>query len=115
MHELAIARSVVALADRHAAGRRVTGIDLKVGHLRQVVPSSLAFAFEAVSRGTASEGAALRIEEVPAAGRCRACGKVTDLPAFPLSCAECGCTDLEMTSGDELMVDALEVDEPLAT
>jgi Zn finger protein HypA/HybF involved in hydrogenase expression len=40
MHELAIAESVLEIACRHAAGRRVTKIELRVGHLRQVVPSS---------------------------------------------------------------------------
>ena len=46
MHELAIAHSVVAIAERHAAGRRVRAVELRVGHLRQVVPSSLTFAFD---------------------------------------------------------------------
>ena len=46
MHELAIAESIATIAHRHARGRRVTQIDLKVGHLRQVVPSALTFAFE---------------------------------------------------------------------
>ena len=57
MHELAIAQSVVAIADRHADGRRVASVQLKVGHLRQVVPSALTFAFELVAEGTALEGA----------------------------------------------------------
>ncbi len=38
MHELSIAESVVAIACRHAAGRPVARVELKVGHLRQVVP-----------------------------------------------------------------------------
>ncbi|MDQ3659257.1 MAG: hydrogenase maturation nickel metallochaperone HypA, partial [Actinomycetota bacterium] len=42
MHELAIADSIVQIAGRHANGRRVTKVQLKVGHLRQVVPSALA-------------------------------------------------------------------------
>ena len=68
MHELAIAQSVVAIADRHAHGRRVASVQLQVGHLRQVVPSALTFAFELVAEGTALEGADLQIEVVGAAG-----------------------------------------------
>ena len=49
MHELAIAESIVQIASRHAKGRRVTKVQLKVGHLRQVVPSALAFSFELVA------------------------------------------------------------------
>ena len=40
MHELAIAESIVGIGGRHANGRRVTKVHLKVGHLRQVVPSA---------------------------------------------------------------------------
>ena len=111
MHELAIAQSVVAIADRHAAGRKVTCVELRVGHLRQVVPSALAFAFQLVSDGTALEGAELRIEEVPAAGVCRACGTETEFPDFPLSCTGCGGLDVEVIRGEELLVDSLELEE----
>ena len=51
---------------KHAAGRRVTGVSLRIGHLRQVVPDSLAFYFELVSRETLCEGARLEQEVVPA-------------------------------------------------
>ena len=73
MHELAIAGSVVRIVCEHAGGRRVARVELKVGRLRQVVPSSLAFAFELVATGTEAEGAELVIEDVPVTGRCRGC------------------------------------------
>ena len=57
MHELSIAKSVVRIAGRQADGRRVTRVQMKVGHLRQVVPSSLAFGFELLAEGTPVEGA----------------------------------------------------------
>ena len=49
MHELSIAESVVQVASRHAQGRRVTKVYLKVGHLRQVVPSALVFSLVLVA------------------------------------------------------------------
>ena len=45
MHELSIAESVVRIALAHANGRPVAKVELKVGHLRQVVPAALAFAW----------------------------------------------------------------------
>jgi hydrogenase nickel incorporation protein HypA/HybF len=99
MHELSIADAVVRIAARHAAGRRVTRVEVKVGHLRQVVPDSLAFAFELVAGGTVLEGAELVLEEVPAAGRCRTCG------------AACAGLDVEVIRGEELQVDSLELEE----
>ena len=74
MHELAIAESVVQIASRHANGRRVTKVQLKVGHLRQIVPSALSFSFELVAQDTPVEGALLEMEVVPAVGLCRDCG-----------------------------------------
>ena len=111
MHELAIAHSVVAIAERHAAGRRVTRVELKVGHLRQAVPSALTFAFDLLVEETTLEGAQLVIEEVPAAGVCRDCGAETTLPMFPLQCGSCGGLDVEVTAGEELLVDSLELED----
>jgi hydrogenase nickel incorporation protein HypA/HybF len=113
MHELAIAESIVTIAERHAAGRRVTGVELKVGHLRQVVPSALTFAFDLLVEGTTLEGADLRIEEVPAAGVCRDCGAETVLPYFPLQCTSCEGLNIEVTAGEELLVDSLELEDEL--
>jgi hydrogenase nickel incorporation protein HypA/HybF len=111
VHELSIAESVVRIASEHAAGRPVARVELRVGHLRQVVPSALAFAFELVAVGTPVEGAELALEEVPAAGRCRSCGAESELDGFPLRCPACGGLGLELLRGEELLVDALELDD----
>jgi hydrogenase nickel incorporation protein HypA/HybF len=111
VHELSIAESVVRIAEQHAAGRPVAAVELKLGHLRQVVPSALAFAFELVAQGTCVEGAELVMEEIPAAGRCRGCGAESELDGFPLLCPSCGSWDLELLRGEELLVDALELED----
>jgi hydrogenase nickel incorporation protein HypA/HybF len=111
MHELSIAEAVVEVASRHARGRKVAVVELKVGHLRQVVPSALEFAFELVAQGSVVEGAQLRIEEIAAAGDCRDCGAETPLLEFPLACRRCGSFDVEVTRGEELLVDSLELHE----
>ena len=111
MHELAIADSVVQIASRHADGRQVTKVYLKVGHLRQVVPSALAFSFELVAQGTPVEGAELEMEEVPVLGRCRECGVESRLESFPLQCGTCGGFELQILEGEELYVDSLELEE----
>ncbi len=115
MHELSLAEAVVDVAVRHAAGRPVERVELKVGHLRQVVPSALEFAFELLSSGTVLEGAELEIEEVPARGICRHCGIETTMEQFPLQCSCCGGLDLELTAGEELLVEALQLKEEVAT
>jgi hydrogenase nickel incorporation protein HypA/HybF len=114
MHELSIAEGVVDVAVRHARGRRVTAVELKVGHLRQVVPSALEFAFELVAQGTPVEGARLVLEQVPAKVACRACSAEGEVGDFPLACPDCGGLDVEVVGGEELLVDSLELEEALA-
>ena len=115
MHELSIASAIVAIAEHHARGRRVAKVEVRVGHLRQVVPSALEFAFGLVTEGTALDGAELALEVVPAVGRCRGCGAETVFDGFPLTCARCGGLDLQLLAGEELLVDALELEEALTT
>jgi hydrogenase nickel incorporation protein HypA/HybF len=110
VHELSIAESVVRVASHHAEGRRVTRVYLKVGHLRQVVPSALAFSFELVAHGTPAEGAELEMQQVPATGVCKECGEESRLVAFPLQCRSCRSHDLEIIEGEELLVESLELE-----
>jgi hydrogenase nickel incorporation protein HypA/HybF len=111
VHELSIAESVVRIACEHAAGRRVEVVRVKVGYLRQVVPSALEFAFELVAEGTELDGAKLEIEHVPARGVCRGCGVESEMAAFPLSCSRCGGLEMRVVAGEELLVDELELKE----
>jgi hydrogenase nickel incorporation protein HypA/HybF len=111
MHELSIADALVEIAVRHAGDRRVTRVEVRVGHLRQVVPSALELAFELVAHGTPVDGAELVLEHVSAAGRCPVCGAESELDGFPLACAACGSLDVEVIRGEELQVEWLEVEE----
>ena len=108
MHELAIAGAVLDVALDHARGRRVTRIHIRVGYLRQVVPTALRFAFELIAQGTLAEDAELDIEPVPAAGRCETCGARSALPSFPFQCENCGALDVRPDQGEELEIEWLE-------
>jgi hydrogenase nickel incorporation protein HypA/HybF len=111
MHELSIAAAVVDTAVRHAGGRRVTVVSVRVGRLRQVVPTSLEFAFGIVARETLCDGARLEQELVPARLRCNVCVLAweVDVPAF--RCPRCGTADVAVLSGEELQVESIEVEE----
>ena len=114
MHEVSIASAIVTVAAEHAAGRRVTQVEVKIGRLRQVVPDALAFAFELATEETELAGAELVVEHVPARLRCRACGAETEAHEFPFGCANCGSVDVTVVAGDELLVESLELeDEPV--
>jgi hydrogenase nickel incorporation protein HypA/HybF len=110
VHELSLAGAVIDTVERHAAGRRVTAVYLTVGHLRQVVPASLEFYFGHVARGTLCEGARLEQELVPARLRC-GCGHEWVLDAIDLRCSACGAADVKVVSGEEFLVQSIDVEE----
>ncbi|MEO8091739.1 MAG: hydrogenase maturation nickel metallochaperone HypA [bacterium] len=123
MHELAIAQAIVDVAERYAEGRPVTVVRVRLGRLRQVVGESLRFYFEIAAKPIASpEGAALEWERVDSRLRCGGCGTEWD-PAPPpahdqaelivrFRCPSCESSDHSVVSGDELIVDSIDVEEP---
>jgi hydrogenase nickel incorporation protein HypA/HybF len=114
VHELSICQALCETVDREAAGRRVHRVDVRIGHLRQVVPDSLQFSWEMLTTGTHLEGCELVIEHVAAVVRCASCEAETTLDWPVLACATCEGHDVELVSGDELLIASLDVaDEPV--
>ena len=111
MHELALASAVVDAVERHADGRRVRTVHLRVGRLRQVVPESLEFCFGIVSRDGLCQDARLVLEVVPAELRCEDCGHAWELLAPPFRCPACGSGDVEVERGEEFLVESIEIEE----
>jgi hydrogenase nickel incorporation protein HypA/HybF len=111
VHELSIASAVVNTALKHAEGRKVSSVSVRAGRLRQVVPESLRFYFEIVARDTACEGAQLELIESEARLRCERCGHAWE-PDWPMfRCPECAAASVAVTSGEELEVQYIEVEE----
>ena len=111
MHELSLSSAIVNTVVKHADGRPVSVVNLRVGHLRQVVPDSLEFYFEFVARGTVCEGARLEQELVPAVLRCDACVACWEMNLPFFRCPECGSGEVTVESGNEFEVESIEVEE----
>ena len=111
MHELSLSSAIVNTAVKHADGRPVTAVNLRVGRLRQVIPETLEFYFEFVARDTLCEGAKLSQETIDARLRCRPCALEwnVEIPAF--RCPTCGGSDVEIAAGNEFEVESIEVEE----
>ena len=113
MHELSLAEAINKTIEdlcQRSGWRRVRRIVLKVGHMRQVDPELLSFAFNVLSKGTASEGAELLVLELPIVFKCHVCGKKTGSEALIFICQNCGSTNVELLSGMELMIESMEVE-----
>ena len=111
MHELAISSAVLESVLRNAEGRRVTSVQLRVGHLRQVVPDSLEFYWGIVTRDSVCEGSVLEQEQVPARLRCDACDRAWEIDAPVFRCPTCGGAQVVVLTGEELEVESIEVSE----
>jgi hydrogenase nickel incorporation protein HypA/HybF len=114
VHELSLASAIVNTVAKHAGGRPVAVVSLRVGKLRQVVPDTLEFYFEFVARDSVCEGARLEQEVIDAVLRCRPCAYewAIEIPAF--RCPTCGGSDVEIASGDEFEVESIEIEEEAA-
>ncbi len=109
MHELALGQAIADAVVQHADGRPVERVLVRIGHLRQVVPDSLQFSWELLVDGTELDGCALEIEHVPAVVACRTCGAETTLDLPVMACAGCGGLDVELRSGEEFLIVAIDV------
>jgi hydrogenase nickel incorporation protein HypA/HybF len=111
VHELSVSSAIVRTVERHAAGRRVTVVNVRVGRMRQVVPATLAYYFDFVARGTVCEGARIELEVVEARLCCRACEHVWTIELREFRCPACSGAEVEVASGDELEVESIELEE----
>jgi len=116
VHELSICSSIADIAVRHAAGRTVSVINVRVGQLRQIVPDTLVYCWGLVSEQTPLAGSRIVVESVPARIRCRSCdhaAEVGDSPSF--ACGRCGGVEVEIVAGEEFLITSLELAEEEAT
>ncbi len=111
MHELSIAQDLLEKVEENLGpgGVRVLRIDLKIGSAAGIVLESLRFAFEIAAAGTRAEGAELSIVSEPARSRCAACGILFQFDGMIGSCPRCGRLGGELLSGNELVLQSIEV------
>ena len=112
MHELSLSGAIVNTVEKHAAGRPVSVVSMRIGALRQVVPDTLEFYFGFVSKGTVCEGARLEQELIAARLRCAECEREWEIELPVFMCPGCGPSGrIEVAAGDEFEVESIEVEE----
>lgn len=111
VHELSLCDAIVEAVTRHAGGRPVRSVHLRIGHLRQVVPESLEFYWDMRTDSTELAGCRLMVEHVAAVIRCRDCGQQTTLTEPIRLCGACDRADVELLCGDEFLIDSINVSD----
>ncbi len=112
MHELSLCNAIATTVTEHAAGRPIRSVRLRIGAFRQVVPDTLRFCWSARIADTVLADSSLDIVEVPAVVECRACGTATTLVDPLLICDACGARDVELISGEEFLIESIDVGDP---
>lgn len=115
MHELsvciALLDKVQQIATEHGASS-VTRIDVRLGPLSGVEAPLLQNAYPLAAAGTVAENAELSIDVVPVRVRCSQCGAESDAEPNRLLCAACGDFRTNIVSGDELLLERVELETP---
>jgi hydrogenase nickel incorporation protein HypA/HybF len=111
VHELSICSSIVGIVRRHADGRPVQTVHLRVGAMRQIVPDTLVFCWSLVTESSELAGAELDVQRVPAKIRCTGCGRAQVLEELMLACASCPGQTVDLIEGDEFLITSLDLAE----
>lgn len=113
MHEMSIAEGILDIALDYAKQNDATAIHevgLILGEMAGVEMESLTFSWRLITKGTAAEGAELKVKKTPLVGRCSKCGKEFHIEHYNFWCPECKDGVLKTISGREMQVEYLEVD-----
>jgi hydrogenase nickel incorporation protein HypA/HybF len=113
MHEMSIAQSLIEIIteemDKHDASV-LRSVKLHIGKLTAIVPDSLAFCFEVITKGTPLDGARLDMVSIPLKAACNACGKTFEVEQYVFECPLCKSGDIETIAGKDLSIVEIEVD-----
>lgn len=113
MHELAVTESILEIALRHAReknARRITGLYLVIGQWASIVDDSVQFYWDMISEGTIAQGASLHFRRVPVELACLDCGQNYQPSSEELVCPHCAGTRVQVRSGDELRLEAIDIE-----
>jgi hydrogenase nickel incorporation protein HypA/HybF len=113
MHEMGIAMQIVDIAVSSippgVKNPSVARINLRIGKLTAIVPSSLRFCFEIAAQDTPLAGAELVIEEPPITVRCKSCGHQWTVTSPNFICEKCQSGQVDILTGREFDIVSLEL------
>ena len=112
MHETGLSEAIVAAAVRRAAGRRVTGLRVRIGGHpvdRDVVTQGIQLA----AAGTVAADTAVDLVLEPMTVACHECGRsgpIDDHLAM-VACPRCGGVDIDVTGDDDVVLESITVED----
>ena len=116
MHELSVTENILEIAVRHARqaqAARVTDIHIIIGQLSSIVDDSVQFYWDMISEGSLCAGAKLHFERRPARLTCNECGNSYTLQGELMACPSCNSAQVTVVSGEEFLLDSIEIEQDL--
>ena len=116
MHEMSIAQSLIDVLREEMISHSVKNLKsvrLNIGQMSAVVPDSLSFCFEVITKGTDLEGVKLIMNIVPLMGSCNDCEKDFEIKDYNFICPTCGSTKIDTIGGKGMSIVEMEVDESM--
>jgi hydrogenase nickel incorporation protein HypA/HybF len=112
MHELSVCQALVDQAEAIARQRKakVVRLLLQIGPLSGVESELLRRAFPLASAGTDCEGASLDIRDAAVSVNCPDCKETFPVQANKLICPRCGNWRTTLASGDEMVLQSVELE-----
>ena len=108
MHELGLCEAIIGAVERIAGERQVTRVRVQVGRLHHVHPAAFEQSFLVAAAGGVAGDARAELVLLPVRARCGSCGDEIETDEMPLACPACGGVDMELTGGDELVLECIE-------
>ncbi|MDQ1361242.1 MAG: hydrogenase nickel incorporation protein HypA/HybF [Acidimicrobiaceae bacterium] len=108
MHELGLCEDIVAAVEQRAGERPVAKVTIRVGRLHHVHPEAFDQSFAMAAAGGVADGAAAQLVLLPVQVRCHGCDTHHEANELIAVCPRCGGVDLELTGGDELVLESIE-------
>jgi hydrogenase nickel incorporation protein HypA/HybF len=113
MHELSITQNILDITLKHANqanAKKVTDLFLVIGQLSSIVDESVQFYWDFVSADTIAEGAVLHFRRIPTELICQNCNRIFQPDGNKLSCPNCGSDKIQVKTGDEFYLEAIDID-----
>ena len=113
MHELSIAQSILDIVNQHLPADNtaaVKSVKVRIGKLSNVLPDSLLFCFEAITKDSDFENTRLILNIIPITIECKDCKKIAEISDFAFSCPSCNSAEIKVITGNDLNVEEIEIE-----
>jgi hydrogenase nickel incorporation protein HypA/HybF len=114
MHELPVAEHILELslkAAQDANAKGILKIHLAIGQLSSFLDESIQFYWDIIAEDTIAKGAQLEFRRIQAKFKCLNCGLDYYITTDNFSCPSCTSDMVKLISGDEFILEAIDIEE----